>query len=295
VTPEPRRFASTLEAYGLTASGIDPVTGASYLRPPAWHRMLQDFQRWKRDAPSMLENAIAWRLEALQGDAFKGPHEDWPEQAAFIHAGLELALTVKYGDTVSGHAVRGWLEPMARGRPPRNAAGLSASTAMVCARPTESRRSCMPINAGLMSSATPEWETPKALFNALNAEFGPFELDVCATKANAKVPLFYSKVEDGLAKPWGTYRCWMNPPYGREIGRWVAKARQTGKAGGLVCCLLPARTDTRWWHDNIEGKATVVRFLKGRIRFSGAGPAPFPSCVVVFGNLAEPAGGEELP
>lgn len=139
------------------------------------------------------------------------------------------------------------------------------------------------INAGLMSSATPEWATPRALFEELAAEFGPFDVDVCATPENAKVARFYTKAEDGLAQEWRG-RCWMNPPYGREIGAWVRKARESAAAGAVVVCLVPARTDTAWWHDNVPA-ATVVRFLRGRVRFNDAGPAPFPSAVIVFGNL----------
>ena len=138
----------------------------------------------------------------------------------------------------------------------------------------------MPINAGLMSSATPEWATPQDLFDSLSLEFGPFDLDVCATASNAKVARFFDKAQDGLSQDWRGV-CWMNPPYGREIGLWVAKARQSH---ARTVCLLPARTDTAWWHDNMP-TAKIVRFLRGRVRFSDSGPAPFPSAVVVFDNL----------
>lgn len=138
----------------------------------------------------------------------------------------------------------------------------------------------MPINAGLMSSATPEWATPQDLFDRLSRSHGPFDLDVCATPENAKVARFFTKAEDGLAQEW-TGRCWMNPPYGREIGKWVKKARLSADAGATVVCLLPARTDTAWWHDNIQGRAEVV-FLRGRVHFNGTGPAPFPSAVAIL-------------
>ena len=129
------------------------------------------------------------------------------------------------------------------------------------------------------SSASVEWATPWTLFNELDAEFA-FTLDVCATEDNAKCQRFYSPAEDGLRQEWhGT--CWMNPPYGRTIGEWVAKAHESAKSDDtLVVCLLPARTDTRWWHDHVMG--AEQRFLKGRVRFNDAGPAPFPSCVVIF-------------
>jgi site-specific DNA-methyltransferase (adenine-specific) len=133
-----------------------------------------------------------------------------------------------------------------------------------------------------MSSLTPEWETPRPLFEALDKEFGPLQVDVCATAENTKLPRFWSKADDGLAQDWTGLRCWMNPPYGRGIGAWVQKARTSS---AITVCLLPARTDTAWWHDNVPGRAAVVRFLRGRVRFSGAGSAPFPSVVVVFDNL----------
>jgi phage N-6-adenine-methyltransferase len=129
------------------------------------------------------------------------------------------------------------------------------------------------------SSQTDLWATPPDLFEAVNAVFG-FELDVCATPDSAKCERFYSPQEDGLKQEWSGI-CWMNPPYGREIGRWMKKAYEAGEAGATVVCLVPARTDTRWWHD--YASRGVVLFLKGRLRFGGAiSSAPFPSALVVF-------------
>ena len=126
---------------------------------------------------------------------------------------------------------------------------------------------------------SPVWATPWPLFRKLDAEFG-FELDVCALPENAKCARFYSPADDGLAHAWSGV-CWMNPPYGREIGKWVRKAYLESQLGATVVCLLPARTDTAWWHDYaMKGE---VRFLRGRISFVGSnGPAPFPSAIVVF-------------
>lgn len=137
------------------------------------------------------------------------------------------------------------------------------------------------INRGLFSSNTDLWATPKAFFDELDEEFG-FDVDVCAVPENAKCQLFYTKEDDGLSKEWiGVV--WMNPPYGREIGKWVEKARKSADNGATVVCLLPARTDTKWFHDHIYGVAEI-RFVKGRLKFNDAGPAPFPSMVVVFKN-----------
>lgn len=137
------------------------------------------------------------------------------------------------------------------------------------------------LNPGLFSSATDDWATPQDLFDELNREF-KFELDVCASPGNAKCERYFTAEQDGLKQEWSG-RCWCNPPYGRTIGLWVAKARESAAAGALVVCLLPARTDTSWWHDDvIEGDAEI-RFLKGRLKFGGAdNSAPFPSAVVVF-------------
>lgn len=142
------------------------------------------------------------------------------------------------------------------------------------------------LSAVHFSSATVEWATPQALFDELHAEFG-FTLDVCATTENAKCPCFFTREANGLAKDWRGHVCWMNPPYGRTIGAWVGKA---ATCGALVVALLPARTDTRWWHDFIwdaerhRPRAGVqVRLRKGRLKFGGAkAGAPFPSVVVVF-------------
>lgn len=146
------------------------------------------------------------------------------------------------------------------------------------------------VNPGLMSSKTDMWSTPQDLFDALDREFH-FTLDVCATPENAKCKDFYSPMIDGLRQPWLGV-CWMNPPYGREIGKWVQKAYQSSRAGAIVVCLLPARTDTRWWqtfvwNEAIGQIANEIRFLAGRIRFSGSrNCAPFPSAIVVFRSAA---------
>ena len=134
------------------------------------------------------------------------------------------------------------------------------------------------ITRGLFSSATDMWETPQNFFDELDKEFH-FSCDVCATRENAKCAKFYTPEQDGLKQTWGGGILWLNPPYGREIGKWVKKASESN---ATVVCLLPARTDTRWFHDYIYGKAEI-RFVRGRLRFGGSkNSAPFPSMVVIF-------------
>lgn len=129
------------------------------------------------------------------------------------------------------------------------------------------------------SSATEMWETPKDFFDKLNEEFN-FDIDVCATAENAKCERYFTERENGLLQRWeGT--CWMNPPYGRVIGDWIQKAYESAQEGATVVCLVPARTDTRWWHDYcVHGE---IRFVRGRLRFGGVKDnAPFPNAVVIF-------------
>ncbi len=140
------------------------------------------------------------------------------------------------------------------------------------------------LNTDLMfSSKTGMWETPQDLFDALNKEFN-FDLDVCAVPENAKCERFYTPEQDGLTSPWGGRSCWCNPPYGRAIGAWVRRAYLAASAGSTIVMLLPARTDTRWFHEYIYEKERVeIRFLKGRLKFGGCkNAAPFPSMVVIF-------------
>ena len=137
------------------------------------------------------------------------------------------------------------------------------------------------MNTELMfSSKTDLWETPKDLFDKLNNEFH-FTLDVCATPENAKCDSFYTKEQDGLSQPWKGV-VWCNPPYGKQIGSWVRRGFFASLSGNTVVMLLPARTDTRWFHEYIYGKAEI-RFIRGRLKFGESkNSAPFPSMVVVF-------------
>ena len=129
----------------------------------------------------------------------------------------------------------------------------------------------------MFSSKTDLWATPQELFDKYNAIYH-FETDVCATPENAKCDKFYTPEMDGLKQEWKGV-CWCNPPYGRQIGKWVEKGC---KSFATVVMLLPARTDTKWFHDYClpYGK---IEFLRGRLNFGGCETsAPFPSMIVVF-------------
>ena len=129
------------------------------------------------------------------------------------------------------------------------------------------------------SSASDDWATPQYIFDGLNAEFG-FNLDVCASSENAKCKQHFTREDDGLSQTWSGV-CWMNPPYGRQIKSWMKKAYESACQGATVVCLVPARTDTIWWHQySLRGE---IRFLRGRLKFGKAtNSAPFPSAVVIF-------------
>ena len=136
------------------------------------------------------------------------------------------------------------------------------------------------LREAMFSSATDDWSTPNDFFEALDREFR-FETDVCASAQNAKCRNFFDRETDGLSQTWrGT--CWMNPPYGREIGAWMRKAYESSRSNGAtVVCLVPARTDTRWWHD-YAAKGEIY-FVPGRLKFGNAKHgAPFPVAVVTF-------------
>lgn len=130
-----------------------------------------------------------------------------------------------------------------------------------------------------MSSKTDLWSTPQDLFDVLDDEFG-FETDVCSSHENHKCPAYFTVAEDGLAQDWRGI-CWMNPPYGDVIKDWVKKAYEESVRGATVVCLVPARSDTRWFRD--YGQYGEIRLIGGRLKFGGsANSAPFPSAVIVF-------------
>ena len=140
------------------------------------------------------------------------------------------------------------------------------------------------MNSDLMfSSKTDNWETPSEFFTLYDSIFH-FDLDVCASESNHKCEKYFTKEQDGLNQKWFG-NCCMNPPYGREIGKWVKKAYESVMGGDIPCavCLLPARTDTAWWHEFcMKGE---IEFIRGRLKFGNSKtPAPFPNAVVIFKN-----------
>ena len=137
------------------------------------------------------------------------------------------------------------------------------------------------MNLSVLTSTRHDWETPQAFFDRLDAEFG-FELDAAADHDNALCPDYFTAEDDGLSQSFGGRTTFLNPPYGYGIGRWVEKAYREAQAGATVVLLIPARTETSWWHRYVM-RAAEIRLIRGRLRFSNSAVnAPFPSAVVVF-------------
>ena len=123
---------------------------------------------------------------------------------------------------------------------------------------------------GLMTSASPHWATPSDVYADLNREFC-FDFDPCPLRSES----------DGLSAAWGK-STFVNPPYGREIGKWLRKGFEEWQSGNTVVFLIPSRTDTKWWHEYCM-KATEIRYVRGRLKFGGSKcGAPFPSAIVIF-------------
>ena len=136
----------------------------------------------------------------------------------------------------------------------------------------------------MFSSKTDQWSTPQDFYDSLDREFS-FTLDPCADALNHKCNRYFTKEIDGLIQDWGGETVFRNPPYGRAIKDWVKKSSEEAqKPNTIVVMLIPARTDTKYFHDYIYQKPNVeVRFIKGRLKFGNSGnSAPFPSMVVVF-------------
>jgi phage N-6-adenine-methyltransferase len=137
------------------------------------------------------------------------------------------------------------------------------------------------IHQVLYASRSEEWPTPQDLFDLLDNEFG-FTLDPCATPENAKCEKFFTRADDGLVQDWGCERVFCNPPYGTHMRAWAHKCFDASIAGATVVMLAHARTDTRWFHDWVYGKAEL-RFVRGRLKFGGSSQsAPFPSLIAIY-------------
>ena len=127
-----------------------------------------------------------------------------------------------------------------------------------------------------------DWRTPPDLFMALDREFH-FTLDPCSSHENALCEKHFTKAENGLAQDWGGETVFMNPPYCHETEKWVRKAYEESMKGATVVCLIPARPDAKYWHEYIFPYACSIRFIKGRLHFSGSKePAGFPSAIIIF-------------
>lgn len=135
----------------------------------------------------------------------------------------------------------------------------------------------------MFSSKEDTWTTPQWFFDELNREF-EFTLDPCCLQDTRKCDKYFTPEDDGLKQDWGGERVFVNPPYGRGISNWIKKCSdESKKHNTIVVALIPARTDTKYFHDFIYNKVKEIRFLKGRLKFGGAkNSAPFPSMVVVF-------------
>lgn len=127
-----------------------------------------------------------------------------------------------------------------------------------------------------------KWETPQNLFDELNNEFN-FTLDPCCNEETKKCDKYYTEKEDGLKQDWSKDIVFMNPPYGYNTNVWIKKAYEESEKGATVVCLIPARTDTGYWHDYIFKYAKQIRFIRGKVKFGGSKwTAPFASAIVIF-------------
>jgi len=157
------------------------------------------------------------------------------------------------------------------------------------------QRKAIIMNKVHYSSKSNEWCTPKNVFLNLDEEFD-FILDAAASKENTLCEQFFSKEDDALTKDWSEYgSVWCNPPYGRQVSKFIKKGFEESKKGATVVMLVPARVDTKWWHSYCA--KAEVRFIKGRLKFARTGDteddpvpaaAPFPSAIVVFRQMQAP-------
>lgn len=215
-----------------------------------------------------------------------------PERIAEVLAAAdELCMTCEVILSMYGSPSEGFLRETKALRAALDAAGaIWGGTPMNDRRTIDASDNPAVLNAmrtrnnGRYNGNGREWGTPPELFKTLDDEFH-FTLDACASPENAKVARYFSEAQNGLEQDWGRDRVFMNPPYGKEIYAWTKKARESAAAGALVVGLLPASTDLRWWHDDVQGHAEY-RFIRGRVRFITGGRLNasgfFASVVVIW-------------
>lgn len=139
----------------------------------------------------------------------------------------------------------------------------------------------MTIHPCQFSSKTREWPTPQSPFDTLDEEFH-FTLDPYATPTNAKCATYFTRFDDGLSQSWAGHRVFRNPSYGCDVIKWAEKSYRSSQEGALVVLLVPARTDTRWFHNWVYRKADI-RFIRGRLKFGDArNSAPFASILAIY-------------
>lgn len=142
------------------------------------------------------------------------------------------------------------------------------------------------MNPGLYSSDDDSWATPQDIYDKLNKLFGPFDLDPAASHDNHKCEKYYTRLDNGLRQSWEGRSVFLNPPYGRDIIKWMRKCAAERYTTKIICALIPGRTDTRWFQTFVLGSADELYFVRGRIKFEDAySSAPFPSIVAVYHPL----------
>lgn len=135
----------------------------------------------------------------------------------------------------------------------------------------------------MFSSDKMDWGTPRDLYESLDKEFN-FSYDLCALPYNTKCTFYFSPDQDSMKQDWHKIDgyCWLNPPYGRDIIKWIKKAYEESLIGAKIVILIPSRTDTKYWHKYCM-KSSHIRFIEGRVKFEGAKDvAPFPSALIIF-------------
>lgn len=136
----------------------------------------------------------------------------------------------------------------------------------------------------MFSSKNQSWETPKEIFEELNKDFS-FTLDPCCTDKTAKCTKYYTEKEDGLKQDWSKDIVFVNPPYGKDISKWILKCYEESLRGATIVLLIPSRTDTKYQHNIIFEYSKVICFIQGRLKFGNSkNSAPFPSQLVIFSN-----------